>query len=849
MAGNLSVVQIDMIKIAVYTIALDEEKHVRRWYESAKDADLLLIADTGSSDGTVRVAEKLGVKVFRVEVNPWRFDVARNASLALVPNDYDICIQLDMDEILPKGWRAKVEKAWNEGNIWPIYKHVTSRNSSGEARHFQEYFKIHPRKDFYWKYPIHEVVVPKEGTKFKRAPIDLEIDHVKDLSKSRGSYLPLLESAVQEMPNDWRMSHYLAREYWYQKDWLKVLQTAEKALKIIGGWDVERASTCMWASESALQLGFLDWAADWARRGTEEASNFYETWHWRAHICHLQNKWEECFEFSEKILTLNRQNHHLVKPEVWEWWGFDLMALSAHQTNRSSEAVYFGKRALSANPDDKRLLKNLDFYRSKRTELWNSRLRPSNERRKKVKPTVLWAILAKDAEELLPLYLESLLNQSFPRDQIGLYIRTNDNKDKTADILWNFISVWGTEFLEVFIDDTSINSGLKAFAPHEWNRTRFEIMAQIRQESIEFAIEKGYDYYFASDTDNFLLSHTLKTTLERNLDFVAPMLRMAVPEETSDKVENRNTSNFYFSDEGLWFKDDSRYYSIINREKPGLHKVDVAHCTYLLTSKALQYANFSHVFGDWEYKNLVRSLSCNGIGAWVDNTMEFGVLTLSKDPDICRYTLSALRDANELKDSTSAKSTFTRIYATSEWGYRSGPGSNPEAANWYIEEVNSVINQINPRTILDIGCGDFRVASRFVLGEETRYLGIDVTPAVINSNLKFQTKSIKFECIDIEEFDWKETWDLILVKDVLQHLPNANIKNIIDRIMSHCENALFCNDFDAANHDVSIGGYRGIDLQSEPFGYSLETLRISGKKHLLRYKGGNVHKAELAKLV
>ena len=40
------------MRIAVYTIALNEEKHVKKWYESAKDADYLLIADTGSTDNT-----------------------------------------------------------------------------------------------------------------------------------------------------------------------------------------------------------------------------------------------------------------------------------------------------------------------------------------------------------------------------------------------------------------------------------------------------------------------------------------------------------------------------------------------------------------------------------------------------------------------------------------------------------------------------------------------------------------------------------------------------------------------------------------------------------------------------
>ena len=351
------------MKIAVYTIALNEEKHVKQWYESAKDADLLVIADTGSTDKTRYLAKSLGISVTEIEVKPWRFDVARNASLALIPEDFDICIQLDMDEVLPAGWRAKVEDAYAQGNTWPIYKHVTSRDSDGKPRNYQHYFKIHPRMGFYWKYPIHEVLAHLPELHFDRRLIDLEVDHVKDPTKSRKSYLDLLEKAVEEDPTEWRMNHYLNREYFYNRDWLKVLQSAYKCEGIMGGWDVERASTYMWASEAAHQLNMRSLAEDWAKKSTEAASHFYEVWHWRAHIAHLNNKWSDCLEFASKILYLERQGHHLVKPEVWEWWGYDLMALSSHRLGFHENAIAYGSLAKDAAPHIERLETNLRYYK------------------------------------------------------------------------------------------------------------------------------------------------------------------------------------------------------------------------------------------------------------------------------------------------------------------------------------------------------------------------------------------------------------------------------------------------------------------------------------------------------
>lgn len=351
------------IKIAVYTIALNEEKHVKRWFDSAKDADLLLIADTGSTDSTKFIAKSLGIQVYEIEVTPWRFDVAKNAALDLIPENFDICAQIDMDEVLNSNWRLELENSFNQGNVWPIYTEVLSRNNDGTIRKSFQNFRIHPRHGFRWKYPIHEIITPINSTvSYERGLTAVEVEHLPDHTKTRSSYLELLRTAVSESPNDWRMNHYLNREYMYRQDWLKVLQTGYRCSELSGGWDVERASTYMWISEAARWLGMMPLAKYWASRATESAPDFYEAWHWRAHIAHLLNDWTECLLSARKIEILARQSHHLVKPEVWEWWGYDLIALSSSKLGLNQWAILYGKRALEGSPHDSRLAKNLEHY-------------------------------------------------------------------------------------------------------------------------------------------------------------------------------------------------------------------------------------------------------------------------------------------------------------------------------------------------------------------------------------------------------------------------------------------------------------------------------------------------------
>ena len=199
------------MKIAVYTIALNEEKFVERWYESAKDADYLLIADTGSTDKTKRIAKKLGIKVVDISIKPWRFDDARNAALALLPDDIDMCISLDMDEVLSEGWREHLEKTTG---TQIVYKYTQNWRDIETQIHPKTQFlasKIHSRHGYRWKFIVHEYIFPDRNANHKTELCELEIFHKPDNEKSRAQYDPLIKDALDENINSDRYQLYYAK--------------------------------------------------------------------------------------------------------------------------------------------------------------------------------------------------------------------------------------------------------------------------------------------------------------------------------------------------------------------------------------------------------------------------------------------------------------------------------------------------------------------------------------------------------------------------------------------------------------------------------------------------------------
>ena len=75
------------MKICVYAICKNEQAFAERWMASMGEADAVYVLDTGSTDDTVAKLTALGAQVTVERIDPWRFDTARNHSLALVPED------------------------------------------------------------------------------------------------------------------------------------------------------------------------------------------------------------------------------------------------------------------------------------------------------------------------------------------------------------------------------------------------------------------------------------------------------------------------------------------------------------------------------------------------------------------------------------------------------------------------------------------------------------------------------------------------------------------------------------------------------------------------------------------
>ena len=347
------------MKIAIYTIALNEEQFVEPWYESAKEADYLLIADTGSTDKTVEIAKKLGINVIDISIKPWRFDMARNASLAHIPSDIDYCIALDMDEVILPGWREELEHALEQGWTRPRYQYTWNWNADGSPGLTYGGDKIHTRYGYRWKHPVHEVAVSYGTHQETQGWVGLEIHHHADNTKPRSQYLPLLAQAVDEDPYDDRNAFYYARELYYYGKNEEAAFHFKRHLEL---------PTARWAPERAASMRFLgkvepDNAEHWYNKAIEECPGRREPWVDLTKFYYAKEDWHNCLFSAQKALEITEKPlEYLCEAESWGDLPYDMAAISSFKLGMFDQAKKYGEEALKLNSTDVRLIKNLSFY-------------------------------------------------------------------------------------------------------------------------------------------------------------------------------------------------------------------------------------------------------------------------------------------------------------------------------------------------------------------------------------------------------------------------------------------------------------------------------------------------------
>ncbi len=202
------------------------------------------------------------------------------------------------------------------------------------------------------------------------------------------------------------------------------------------------------------------------------------------------------------------------------------------------------------------------------------------------------------------------------------------------------------------------------------------------------------------------------------------------------------------------------------------------------------------------------------------------------------------KKASKISNAWPTKEAMSQVYDLGLWGssedvFYSGEGSHrKELIEPYVLEVTSFLKSFAvPQVVCDLGCGDFNIGQQLVAYSK-KYWAIDIVPELIEYNKKkFEQKNLEFKCLDIAT-DTLPKADIIILRQVLQHLSNTEVLKVVEKLKSygyvilteHLPNGDFIPNKDIiSGQGIRLKKQSGVNLLKSPF-----NLKILKAKELLR---------------
>ena len=178
------------------------------------------------------------------------------------------------------------------------------------------------------------------------------------------------------------------------------------------------------------------------------------------------------------------------------------------------------------------------------------------------------------------------------------------------------------------------------------------------------------------------------------------------------------------------------------------------------------------------------------------------------------------------------RNAMEQVYEMKLWGdnnseFYSGDGSHhPEIVNPYITAVTAfLISFESPLVVCDLGCGDFNIGQELVKHTK-KYIAVDIVRDLIaNNKEKFKVDKLEFHCLDIAT-DVLPKADCVIVRQVLQHLSNAEIQRVVEKLSDfdyvilteHIPNGEFIPNKDIiSGQGIRLKKQSGVNLVAPPF--------------------------------
>ena len=640
-------------------IVKNEASTIRRCLNSVKPIiSSWVIVDTGSTDGTQDIIRAHMRHIpGRLHQRPWRdFAYNRTEALAFSQDYADYSFMIDADDTL------EIEPGFTMPSLVADSYRVEFLDAS--IRYWRPSMV---RNVLPWRYEgvLHEFLIC-ESAQADQPLSGIRICRNHDGARRRdpetyNNDIIILEQALKAETSQFLISRYrfyLAQSYRDSGQKAKAIENYLERAEM-NFWQEEVFVSLYNAAQMTEQLGYPDHEViDTYVRASDAVPTRAEALHGVSRFHRLKGQNEEGFQLARRGLAIPLSSDALfAEPWIYETGLLDELAVNGYWSKHYRESLDASLKLLASEscPVDqrKRIAANAQAALDKLphdVDLGSLGSQSLIEQHALVRPRplhsrlnassrILVAILAKQKEPSLPLYLQCIEALDYPKSLIVLYIRTNNNTDNTEQILREWVERIGHLYAAIEFNTKNVAARVEQFGVHEWNVIRFRVLGRIRNISLRSALEHNCDFYFVADVDNFIRPCTLKELVALNLPIAAPLLRSIGAGQFYSNYHAEIDTNGYY-------KECGQYHWILNRWIRGVLEMPLVHCTYLIRADVLNDLTYEDGTSRHEYVIFSDSARKSNIVQYLDNRQIYGYITFGEDDS--QYIVNGIEQARML---------------------------------------------------------------------------------------------------------------------------------------------------------------------------------------------------------
>uniref|UniRef100_A0A3B5QJV2 Cerebral endothelial cell adhesion molecule n=1 Tax=Xiphophorus maculatus TaxID=8083 RepID=A0A3B5QJV2_XIPMA len=395
-------------------------------------------------------------------------------------------------------------------------------------------------------------------------------------------------------------------------------------------------------------------------------------------------------------------------------------------------------------------------------------------------PTVVIAIIARNAAHSLPYYLGALERLNYPKDRISVWwvAATDHNSDNTTAILREWLTVMQRFYHYVEwrpMDQPTSYAG--EFGPKHWPNSRYEYVMKLKQAALNFARKRWADYILYADTDNILTNpETLNLMIAENKSVIAPMLDSPGA-----------YSNFWcgITPQG-YYRRTAEYFPTRYRHRHGCYPVPMVHSTLLLDLRKEGMKKLAfyppHEDYSWPYDDIiVFAFSCRAaeVQMYVCNKERYGYLNVPGKPhftleDDCLNFVHVHLESLSKKPSTRLLSDKSLVCLQI---YLINLRRRPDRRDRMLYSLNELEVDVKVVDAID---------GNALNSSDIKFLGVDLLPGYYDPFSGRTLTKGEVGCFLSHYYIWKEVRELALIfEDDVRF--EANFKRRVLRLMEEVE--------------------------------------------------------------